>query len=167
MKLREKMFIFGGEDVVTKELSTTPEMIDLKNIDQGWKLPEKNWCIDLTNLLCPSLTLLNDGIDQARPFFERPELDKEAAQQMKIDGAKEVIEILLSQLEKNPWDGLDSQEIKEIVDFTSKKAGFKKGLLMKSARAALLGSMQGPDLISTWGLLARIGEDRNRLRRCL
>ena len=31
------MFIFGGEDVTNKELSTTPEMIDLKNIDQGWK----------------------------------------------------------------------------------------------------------------------------------
>ena len=34
----EKMFIFGGEDFVTKKLSTTPEVIDLKNIDQGWKV---------------------------------------------------------------------------------------------------------------------------------
>ncbi len=37
----EKMFIFGGEDVVTGELSTTPEMIDLKNIDQGWQVLEQ------------------------------------------------------------------------------------------------------------------------------
>ena len=37
----EKMFIFGGEDVVTKKLSTTPEMIDLKNIDQGWQVLEQ------------------------------------------------------------------------------------------------------------------------------
>ena len=37
----EKMFIFGGEDVVTEKLSTTPEMIDLKNIDQGWKVLEQ------------------------------------------------------------------------------------------------------------------------------
>jgi hypothetical protein len=37
----EKMFIFGGEDVVTLEISTTPEMIDLKNIDQGWKVLEQ------------------------------------------------------------------------------------------------------------------------------
>ena len=37
----EKMFIFGGEDVVTGTLSTTPEMIDLKNIDQGWQVLEQ------------------------------------------------------------------------------------------------------------------------------
>ena len=29
----EKMFMFGGKDVVTGKLSTTPEMIDLNNID--------------------------------------------------------------------------------------------------------------------------------------
>ncbi len=37
----EKMFIFGGKDVVTKKFSATPEMIDLKNIDQGWKVLEQ------------------------------------------------------------------------------------------------------------------------------
>ncbi len=37
----QKMFIFGGEDVVTGEYSTTPEMIDLKNINQGWKVLEQ------------------------------------------------------------------------------------------------------------------------------
>ena len=43
----EKMFIFGGEDFVTKKLSTTPEMIDLKNIDQGWKVLEHSESNDL------------------------------------------------------------------------------------------------------------------------
>jgi hypothetical protein len=37
----EKMFIFGGEDVTNKKLSTIPEMIDLKNIDQGWQVLEQ------------------------------------------------------------------------------------------------------------------------------
>ena len=36
----EKMFIFGGEDVITGEPSIIPEMVDLKNIDQGWKVLE-------------------------------------------------------------------------------------------------------------------------------
>jgi len=35
------MFIFGGEDIVAGKLSTTPEMIDLKNIDQGWQVLEQ------------------------------------------------------------------------------------------------------------------------------
>jgi hypothetical protein len=37
----EKMFIFGGEDSVTGIKTTTPEMIDLKNIDQGWQILEQ------------------------------------------------------------------------------------------------------------------------------
>jgi len=43
----EKMFIFGGEDVVTEKLATTPEMIDLKNIDQGWQILEQSDSNDL------------------------------------------------------------------------------------------------------------------------
>ena len=44
------------------------------------------------------------------------------------------------------------------------QAAVKKGLLMKSLRAALLGSLQGPDLVTTWRLLHRSGEDRPRLQ---
>ena len=46
-------------------------------------------------------------------------------------------------------------------------AGIKKGVLMKSLRAALLGSLQGPDLLSTWLLLHRCGSDRSRLQSVL
>lgn len=38
----EKMFIFGGKDVVTEDKSITPEMIDLKNIDQGWQVLDQS-----------------------------------------------------------------------------------------------------------------------------
>ena len=37
----EKMFIFGGKDVITDKPSTIPEMVNLKNIDQGWKVLEE------------------------------------------------------------------------------------------------------------------------------
>lgn len=37
----EKMFIFGGKDLTNEKLSTIPEMIDLKNIDQGWQVLEQ------------------------------------------------------------------------------------------------------------------------------
>ena len=43
----EKMFIFGGKDDVSERLSTTPEMIDLKNIDQGWQVLEQSDSNDL------------------------------------------------------------------------------------------------------------------------
>jgi len=43
----EKMVMFGGKDVVTEKLSTIPEMIDLKNIDQGWQILEQSESNDL------------------------------------------------------------------------------------------------------------------------
>ena len=43
----EKMFMFGGIDRVTFDLSIIPEMIDLKNIDQGWQALEQSKSNDL------------------------------------------------------------------------------------------------------------------------
>ena len=43
----QKMILFGGKDVVTNKLGTTPELIDLKNIDQGWKVLEQSDSNDL------------------------------------------------------------------------------------------------------------------------
>ena len=62
---------------------------------------------------------------------------------------------------------MDRDRAQQLLGDSAKAAGVKKGMIMKSLRAALLGRMQGPDLLTTWGLLARIGEDLPRLRRCL
>ena len=43
----EKMLIFGGKDVNTGQYATAPEIIDLQNIDQGWKILEQADSIDL------------------------------------------------------------------------------------------------------------------------
>ena len=118
-------------------------------------------------MLGPSLTLLKDGVDQAEPFFDRPDLQEDALKQLGIEGAKAAMADLLQRLENNPWDGSDVDQAKAWLGDAAKAAGVKKGVVMKSLRAALLGRLQGPDLITTWSLLARIGEDLPRLRRCL
>ena len=59
--------------------------------------------------------------------------------------------------ETEPWDGSDTDRAKQLLGDAAKEAGVKKGIVMKSLRAALLGRLQGPDLITTWSLLARIG----------
>ena len=136
--------------------------------ERGWSLPnDTSWCHELCNLLGPSLTLLKDGVDQAAPFFERPNLQDDAQEQLAVDGAKAVLASLIQQLESETWDGSDSDQAKAWLGDAAKAAGVKKGVVMKSLRAALLGRLQGPDLITTWSLLARIGEDLPRLRRCL
>ncbi len=132
-----------------------------------WSIPNKDWGILLAELLGPSITVLQDAIDQSRPFFEDPILKEDGKKQLQQEGAIEALKSLESQLELNPWDGINIDTPKELLNIASKSAGVKKGLLMKSLRAALLGTIQGPDLLISWSLLARAGSDRTRLRGCL
>ena len=135
---------------------------------EGWSLPgnDGSWGRDLATLLGPSLTLVNDGVEQARPFFEEPALERDGLQQLDQDGARAALQALNSLLEASPWDGTDNGRGQELLKQAVEQAGVKKGLMMKSLRAALLGRLQGPDLMTTWGLLARIGHDRQRIHRC-
>ncbi|RZN99247.1 MAG: glutamate--tRNA ligase, partial [Synechococcus sp. MED-G134] len=136
--------------------------------ERGWTTPsDTSWCLDLCALLGPSLTLLKDGVDQAEPFFDCPDLQEDAVEQLAVEGAQTALADLIQRLENNPWDGSDIDQAKAWLGDAAKAAGVKKGVVMKSLRAALLGRLQGPDLITTWSLLARIGEDLPRLRRCL
>ena len=114
-----------------------------------------------------SLVLLNDAIEQSRPFFEEPSLESDGQEQLQKDEAKKSLKSLEEELNSENWDGFDQTKAQEIISKVCKSSGMKKGILMKSLRAALLGKLQGPDLITTWGLLARIGQDRIRLRRVL
>ena len=133
----------------------------------GWAIESEEWGIDLAELIGPSLTLLTDGVDQAKPFFEEPSLENDGLQQLAQEGSKDSIRALIQQLVSTPWDGINKETAKEIINMAAKKSDCKKGLLMKSLRAALLGKMQGPDLLISWGLLARVGKDRDRLIRCI
>jgi len=136
--------------------------------EQGWALPDdSSWGLELCELLGPSLTLLKDGVEQATPFFECPDLEDDGLRQLEADGARTAVAQLLQILEAEPWDGKDTDRAKQLLADAAKGAGVKKGVVMKSLRAALLGRLQGPDLITTWCLLARIGEDLPRLQRCL
>ena len=137
-------------------------------LDRGWSLPDSpGWSVDLCRLLGPSLTLLKDGVEQAEPFFLCPEMQSDGVEQLQVEGAKQAISHLLEKLEAEPWTGEDPEVAKQLLADAAKAAGVKKGVVMKSLRAALLGRLQGPDLITTWSLLARIGQDLARLRRCL
>ncbi|MFM7362846.1 MAG: glutamate--tRNA ligase [Cyanobium sp.] len=123
------------------------------------------WQKELCTLLGPSLTLLHDGIEQAMPFFERPEPDEEALAQLRLDGAGAGLAAVRAAL---PAGGeLEAETAQELLKAATAAAGVKKGLLMKSLRAALLGSPQGPDLITSWRLLHASGEDVPRLEAAI
>ena len=101
------------------------------------------------------------------PFFEEPEIKEDGLKQLSEPSAQEVLKYVIKSLEKNPLEGTSQEQPKEIINNCSKELGIKKGLIMKSLRAALLGTTKGPDLISTWLLLTRVGKDRNRLSRAI
>ena len=132
---------------------------------QGWTAQaDAGWLEQLCTLLGPSLVTLQDGLEQARPFFERPELNDAAQQQLASDGARPALAALLERL---PQGALDADAAQALLGEAVAAAGVKKGVLMKSLRAALLGSLQGPDLLTTWLLLQPSGEARQRIARCL
>ena len=122
------------------------------------------WCLQLCELIGPSLTLLADGVDQAKPFFVRPELQDDAKGQLEVPGAREALGALLKLL---PEGTLGAEEAKPLLAQACESAGVKKGVLMKSLRGALLGQLQGPDLMDSWLLLHTRGEDGARISRCL
>ncbi len=133
----------------------------------NWQVPNKDWGLELAELIKPSLTLLTDAIDQSRVFFEEPQIQEDGKNQLQSEGAREALTALADQLTSTPWNGMNLNEGKELLDIVCKATGVKKGVLMKSLRAALLGQLKGPDLITTWSLLARTGCDRSRLGNCL
>jgi glutamyl-tRNA synthetase len=149
----------------TEQLLEVLRPLWLKN---GWTIPSDNgWAFELCELLGPSLTLLNDGVEQAAPFFECPDLEDDGLKQLQSEGAKAAIGHLVDALQAERWMGTDLDQAQTLLGNAAKAAGVKKGVMMKSLRAALLGRLQGPDLLTTWSLLAKISDDLPRLQRCL
>jgi glutamyl-tRNA synthetase len=138
--------------------------------ERGWAqsapTAADDWQRDLCALLAPSLTLLADGVAQAESFFSVPAPDEGALQQLAAPGAREGLQAVLERLPADP-EPFAAEQAQALLAESVAAAGIKKGVLMKSLRAALLGSLQGPDLLTTWLLLHRCGGDRSRLEAAL
>jgi len=133
----------------------------------GWDLPNQEWGRDLVELLGPSMVLINDGVDQAKPFFEDPKLNADGKEQLEVKGAQEVLKFVLENLEKLDSSYISEKQALDLIKQATKTCEVKKGLVMKSLRAALFGTLNGPDLIKSWVLLSRFSKDRYRISRFL
>jgi len=135
--------------------------------DNGWVPPSQEWAYKLAILLRDSMTLLKDAIDQSKPFFLIPAIQKEGQDFLANEDSKESLKLILNYLiEQNPIK-LNKEKAKEIINKISKIHNVKKGILMKSLRVAFFGSLSGPDLIQSWELFAESKTDRTRIERCL
>ena len=70
-------------------------------------------------------------------------------------------------MENSDSEFLSKEEALDLINQATKNCKVKKGLVMKSLRAALFGTLNGPDLIQSWVLLSRFSKDRARISRLI
>jgi glutamyl-tRNA synthetase len=110
------------------------------------------WLEQLTALLAPSLVRLEDAVAMSRYLFmPTVEYSEEAIAHLQQDGIAAVMQALADALDGDA--PLVDTGAQEIIQQVVKGAGVKKGVVMRSLRAALTGEMHGPDLIQSWLLL--------------
>jgi glutamyl-tRNA synthetase len=125
---------------------------------------ERPWLEQLVTLIQPSLTRLVDAVEMSKLFFtDSVEFSEEAAAQLKQEGVALTINGVIAGLENH--QELNEASAQEIIKQVVKEQNVKKGLVMRSLRAALTGDMHGPDLIQSWLLLHQIGLDKHRLMK--
>ena len=163
----EKLNWINSHYIKNMESGKLTEII-LKYWDQmGWKPPSKEWSINLAILIKESMTLLTDAIDQSKPFFLLPPIQKEGQDFLEKNDGKVSLKLILNYLIEQNTAKLDKEKAKEIINQISKMNNVKKGILMKSLRVAFFGSLSGPDLIQSWELFSEIKSDKSRIERCL
>ncbi|MDP8964397.1 MAG: glutamate--tRNA ligase [Cyanobacteriota bacterium] len=127
---------------------------------------DRAWLEQLAAVIGPSLTRLPEAVDMTRMFFtESVEFSSEATEQLKKEGVGDVVQAVLDALGNYP--DLTSEDAQEIIKTVTKEKNVKKGVVMRSLRAALTGDVHGPDLIESWVLLHQQGIDKTRLQQAL
>ena len=133
----------------------------------GWQPPSKEWAIKLVILIKDSMILLKDAIDQSKPFFLIPPIQKDGQDFIENKDCKASLKLILNYLIEQKKVKLDNENAKEIINEISKNHNIKKGIIMKSLRVAFFGSLSGPDLIQSWVLFSESKSDLTRIKRCL
>jgi glutamyl-tRNA synthetase len=128
---------------------------------------DRTWLEPLAALIGPSLTRLPDAVDLGR-FYFTPTLDfsEAATQQLQQEGAATVVQAVHDAIAGGaPLDSKNNAQtiIKQVV----KEHDLKKGLVMRTLRAAFMADMQGPDLVESWLILHQRGFDLPRLEAAL
>lgn len=129
-------------------------------------IADRPWLEQLTALLGPSLTRIPDAIEQARLFFiPTVGLSEEAKTQLQQTGSAAMLQTLSEALSSQ--DSLTEAAAQDLIKQVVQTHSLKKGLVMRSLRAALTGDLHGPDLMQSWLLLHERGVAQSRLQQAL
>jgi len=127
---------------------------------------DRAWLEDVAALIATSLTRLSDAAEQSRVFFV-PDLDvsEAAVAQLQQEGVAAIVQGVEAAIAEHAE--FDEETAQGIVKQITKDCGVKKGVVMKSLRAALTGDLRGHDLMQSWLLFRRHELDRPRLQQAL
>ncbi|WP_448572886.1 glutamate--tRNA ligase [Trichothermofontia sp.] len=126
---------------------------------------DRTWLESLAALLGPSLSRLDEAVAMGQFFFsEAVTLDEEAQQQLQQEGAQAMLTEILASLATVT---LEAEAVASLLKQVTKSTGLKRGMVMRTLRAALTGAVHGPDLTQSWLLLHQRGTDRPRLQAAL
>ncbi|NJL80482.1 MAG: glutamate--tRNA ligase [Richelia sp. RM2_1_2] len=129
---------------------------------------ERPWIEQLVALIQPGIARLTEAVDIAKMFStETVEFDSEAIEQLQKEGVKSALQAVVAALDSQQLGQINASNAKDIVQQVVKQQNVKKGLVMRSLRAALTGEMNGPDLIESWVLLNQNGSDKLRLQKAI
>lgn len=129
---------------------------------------DRPWLEQVTALIQPSLARLKDAVEMTQFLFTRELTWTEDAQkQLSQDGVAVALQGVVDPLTEAAGSDLSVETAKSFINATVKAHKLKKGLVMRSLRAALTGDMHGPDLMESWLLLHQRGEDLKRLQQAL
>jgi glutamyl-tRNA synthetase len=132
---------------------------DLASVDHQWLL-------DLTKLIAPSLVVLTDAPKISKFFFtEFEDYTDDAKATLQGEAIAGILTALIEALKE--MTELDADSAGEIIKTVTKSQGVKKGVVMKSLRAALTGDLHGPEILPSFVLLHRKGLALSRLQRAL
>lgn len=126
---------------------------------------DRAWLEQLVAVIGPSLAKLAEAVEMTRYLFiEELAFGEDAIGQLQQEGVKAVLQGILDGL---PAEPLTQESANALIQSVVKAQGVKKGLIMKSLRAGLTGSLQGPDLMQSWLLLSHKGWDKARLTQAI
>jgi glutamyl-tRNA synthetase len=163
----EKLNWINSQYIKNMESIKLSEIVREYWADMGWIPPSQEWSIKLVVLLKDSMTLLKDAIDQSKPFFLLPPIQKEGSDFLENNAGKAALKHILNYLIEQNSLKLDKEKAKSVINDISKIHNVKKGILMKSLRVAFFGCLSGPDLIQSWELFSESKSDISRIKRCL
>ena len=163
----EKLNWINSQYIKNMEITKLSKIIERYWDDMNWESPSQEWSTKLIILIRDSMILLKDAIDQSKPFFLLPPIQKEGQDLLDNTDSKKSLEIFLNYLTEQNVGKIDKFKAKEIINEISKRHNLKKGILMKSLRVAFFGCLSGPDLIQSWELLSESKSDISRIERCL